>query len=68
MGVDMEVVRDGKKVKDFTFSSPTLKVKFTQKNLAAAKSAAKTISCSKGAVTKKISGPALKCLVGYKQN
>jgi hypothetical protein len=52
----MEVVGDRKKVKDFTFSSPTLKVKFTQKKSTAAKSAAKTISCSKGAMTKKISG------------
>ena len=53
--------------KDFTFSSPTLKVKFTQKKSAAAKSAIKTISCAKGAVTKRISGAAPKCPAGNKQ-
>jgi hypothetical protein len=53
--------------KDFTFSTPTLKVKFTQKKSTTAKSAIKTISCAKGAVIKKISGAAPKCPAGYKQ-
>jgi hypothetical protein len=63
----MEVVRDGKKAKDFTFSSPTLKVKFTQKRSTVANSIVKTISWAKGDVAKKITGPAPKCPVGYKK-
>ena len=52
--------------KDFTFSSPTLRVKFRQAK-AIAKSGSKTISCTKGAVTKKVSAVAPKCPTGYKQ-
>ena len=52
--------------KDFTFSSPTLRVKLRQAK-ATAKSAVKTISCAKGAVTKRISGATPKCPAGYKQ-
>ena len=52
--------------KDFTFSSPTLRVKFRQAKVIA-KSGSKTISCSKGAVTKKISGVSPKCPTGYKK-
>ncbi|MCX6425303.1 MAG: hypothetical protein NTV47_00850 [Actinobacteria bacterium] len=52
--------------KDFTFSSPTLRVKLRQAK-AIAKSGSKTISCSKGAVTKKVSAVAPKCPIGYKK-
>jgi hypothetical protein len=52
--------------KDFTFSNPTLKVKLRQAK-AIAKSGNKTISCSKGAVTKKVSAVVPKCPIGYKK-
>jgi hypothetical protein len=46
----------------FTFSSPTLKVKLTQKN---ARSAAKTITCVKGSASKRVSGANAKCPPGF---
>ena len=52
--------------KDFTFSSPTLRVKLKQAK-AIATSGSKTISCIKGALSKKVSGTAPKCPTGYKK-
>ena len=67
MGEDTEVVTDGKKAQDFTFSIPTLKVKFMQKKSTATKSTVKTISCANGALVKKIAGAVPKCPAGYKK-
>ena len=53
--------------KDFTFSSPTLRVKLKQAKSSGAKSAVKTISCIKGALSKKVTGTAPKCPTGYKK-
>lgn len=44
----------------FTFSSPTIRVKFLEVK--------RTISCTKGKVTKKVSGISPKCPSGYKTN
>jgi hypothetical protein len=52
--------------KDFTFSSPTLRVKLRQAK-AIVESGSKTISCIKGALSKKVTGPAPKCPTGYKK-
>lgn len=58
----------------FTFSSPTIRVKLSQEvsateNLAPTKKPAKksTITCSKGKITKKVSGVKPKCPTGYKK-
>lgn len=53
---------------NFTFSSPTIKVKFSQqaiKKVVPKKST--TITCIKGKISKKISGTAPKCPTGYKK-
>lgn len=47
----------------FTFSSPTIKIKLTQKN----KFAKTTITCVKKTVTKKVTGVGPKCPKGYKE-
>lgn len=47
----------------FTFSSPTIKIKLTQKN----KFAKTTITCVKNTVTKKVTGVGPKCPTGYKE-
>jgi hypothetical protein len=52
--------------KDFTFSSPTLRVKLRQAK-AIVESGSKTISCIKGALSKKVTGTAPKCPTGYKK-
>ncbi len=59
---------------NFTFSSPTIKVKFTQDNVQPATTATKsapkkntTITCIKGKTSKKITGVNPKCPAGYKK-
>ena len=59
---------------NFTFSSPTIKVKFTQDKAASAVAPVKiipkksvTITCIKGKVSKKIVGANPKCPTGYKK-
>jgi hypothetical protein len=60
---------------NFTFSSPTLKVKLTQASAPKAPPSApvqtgaskKTISCIKGKVVKKVTGANPKCPTGYKK-
>jgi hypothetical protein len=47
----------------FTFSSPTINIKLTQKN----KFAKTTITCIKKNVTKKVTGVGPKCPTGYKE-
>jgi hypothetical protein len=60
--------------KGFTYSSPTLKVSFTQEKPAAeatispvAKPSKKTIVCTKGKTTKKVTAVNPKCPTGYKK-
>jgi hypothetical protein len=54
--------------KNFTFSAPTIKVKFTQETVVAPESIRKTtISCVKGKVTKKITAVNPKCPKGFKK-
>jgi hypothetical protein len=58
--------------KNFTFSAPTIKVKFTQETAAApaavpAPIRKTTITCVKGKTTKKVSGVAPKCPKGFKK-
>ena len=58
--------------KNFTFSAPTIKVKFTQETAAAPAAAPApirktTITCVKGKTTKKVSGVAPKCPKGFKK-
>jgi hypothetical protein len=48
--------------KNFTFSSPTLKIKLTQK-----KNQKYTITCKKGTVSKPVTGTAPKCPKGFKK-
>lgn len=59
---------------NFTFSAPTIKVKFTQDSAQQAATATKaapkkssTITCVKGKVSKKISGINPRCPTGYKK-
>jgi hypothetical protein len=59
---------------NFTFSSPTIKVKFSQESVAPAAVPAKvepkkssTITCIKGKTSKKITGLNPKCPAGYKK-
>ncbi len=59
---------------NFTFSSPTIKVKFTQDSVQPAATATKaapkkslTITCIKGKTSKKITGVSPKCPTGYKK-
>ena len=59
---------------NFTFSSPTIKVKFTQDKAASAVAPVKiipkksvTITCIKGKISKKIVGANPKCPTGYKK-
>lgn len=47
----------------FTFSSPTIKIKLTQKN----KFKKTTITCVRNSVTKKVTGLGPKCPTGYKE-
>jgi hypothetical protein len=52
--------------KNFTFSAPTIKVKFTQEKVAAPAPIRKTtISCIKGKVTKKVTAVNPKCPKGF---
>ena len=54
--------------KNFTFSAPTIKVKFTQETVVAPAPIRKTtISCVKGKVTKKITAVNPKCPKGFKK-
>ena len=54
--------------KNFTFSAPTIKVKFTQEAVVAPAPIRKTtISCIKGKVTKKITAVNPKCPKGFKK-
>ena len=54
--------------KNFTFSAPTIKVKFTQDKVAASAPVIRTtITCLKGKTTKKVSGVAPKCPAGFKK-
>ena len=59
--------------KNFTFSTPTIRVKLTQKKQAAAASApvkkvaTKSITCVKGKLVKKVTAVSPKCPAGYKQ-
>ncbi len=54
--------------KNFTFSAPTIKVKFTQETVAAPAQIRKTtISCIKGKLTKKITAVNPKCPKGFKK-
>jgi hypothetical protein len=48
--------------KNFTFSSPTLKIKLTQK-----KNQKYTITCKKNGLTKSVTGTSPKCPSGYKK-
>jgi hypothetical protein len=59
---------------NFTFSSPTIKVKFSQESVAPAAIPAKvepkkssSITCIKGKTSKKITGLNPKCPAGYKK-
>ena len=63
-------------VDNFTFSSPKINIKFeipqqtavkTSASAPIKKAAAKTITCTKGKIIKKITGAAPKCPVGYKK-
>lgn len=58
----------------FTFSSPTIQVKLTQEKAAkpvvtepVKVTVKKTITCTKGKVTKKVTGTSPKCPIGYKK-
>jgi hypothetical protein len=51
---------------NFTFSSPTIKVKLEQQKLSVKKSS-KTITCTKGSTTKRVTGVSPKCPKGFKQ-
>ncbi|MEY4743392.1 MAG: hypothetical protein RIR34_731 [Actinomycetota bacterium] len=57
----------------FTFSSPTIQVKLSQQDSqttassSAAKTAARSITCVKGKVTKKVTGTSPKCPAGFKK-
>ena len=54
--------------KNFTFSAPTIKVKFTQEKAAAPAPIRKTsITCVKGKTTKKVTAVNPKCPSGYKK-
>ena len=54
--------------KNFTFSAPTIKVKFTQEKVAAPAPIRKTsITCVKGKLTKKVTAVNPKCPSGYKK-
>lgn len=59
--------------RNFTFSTPTIRVKLTQKKQAAAASApvkkvaTKSITCVKGKLVKKVTAVSPKCPAGYKQ-
>ena len=58
--------------KNFTFSAPTIKVKFTQETAAAPAAAPApirktTITCVKGKTTKKVTAVKPKCPTGYKK-
>jgi hypothetical protein len=50
----------------FTYSSPTVRVKLTQK-ASTAKAMQRTISCVNGSQTRKVSGVSPKCPAGYKK-
>lgn len=53
---------------NFTFSSPTIRVKLTQEaSAASAKAKRSTISCGKGKMVKTVSGVNPKCPAGYKK-
>lgn len=53
----------------FTFSSPKIRIKLTQAGISPAPTAKKsvTITCAKGATTKKVSGLSPKCPSGFKR-
>ena len=52
---------------NFTFSNPIIRVTLQQKGSAAKKTTAKSVTCVKGTVVKRVSGVAPKCPAGYKQ-
>jgi hypothetical protein len=53
---------------NFTFSSPTIRVKLTQEESAApSKAKRSTITCAKGKAVKRITGVSPKCPAGYKK-
>jgi hypothetical protein len=73
--VATEIVRQDKakewiyvSAKNFTFSAPTIKVRFTQEKVATEAPARKiSITCVKGKTTKKVTGVAPKCPKGFKK-
>jgi len=52
---------------NFSFSSPTIKVKLTQTSVPVAKPKSITILCTKGKLTKKVTAVNPKCPTGYKK-
>ena len=52
---------------NFTFSSPTIKVKLEQQQKLSVKKSSKTITCTKGSTTKRVTGVSPQCPKGFKQ-
>jgi len=51
----------------FTFSNPTISVALSQDAVASSGTSAKSITCTKGKLTKKVTGAAAKCPAGWKE-